>query len=62
MRLRQVICPCGLNALATGLPMFLVTDYEHITIGELKVGDTGHGITVTFKDEAITILALPLFL
>jgi hypothetical protein len=36
----------------TGAPMFSFADYEHVSIGELKVNGTGKGITVTFKDPA----------
>ena len=31
---------------------FSLTDYEHVSIGEVQVGGTGKGITVTFKDPA----------
>jgi hypothetical protein len=29
---------------------FSMADYEHVTISEVKNGDIGNGITVTFKD------------
>ena len=35
---------------ATGAPMFILTVYEHVSIGELQVNGIGRGITVTFKD------------
>ena len=38
--------------IATGAPMFFLTYYEHVNIGEVKVNGTGTGITVTFKDPA----------
>ena len=37
---------------ATGAPMFFLTVYEHVSIGELQVNRIGKGITVTFKDSA----------
>jgi hypothetical protein len=40
------------GTMATGVPMFFITEYEHVTIGELQVDGIGKGITVTFKDEA----------
>jgi hypothetical protein len=39
-------------AVATGAPMMFLTEYEHVTISELKNGVIGTGITVTFKDPA----------
>jgi len=38
--------------MATGAPMFFVTEYEHVTIGESQVAGVGKGITITFKDES----------
>lgn len=40
------------GTMAIGAPMFFITEYEHVTIGELQVDSIGKGITVTFKDEA----------
>jgi hypothetical protein len=37
---------------AVGLPMISITEYEHVTISEVKNGGIGNGITVTFKDAA----------
>jgi hypothetical protein len=37
---------------ATGAPKFFLTDYEHVSIGELQVNGIGKGVTVTFKDPA----------
>ena len=37
---------------AFGLPMLVFTEYEHVTITEMKNGDDGQGITVIFKDSA----------
>ena len=36
----------------TGLTTFFLTDYEHVSIGEVQVGGKGQGITVTFKDPS----------
>ena len=35
--------------LASGAPMLLLTDYEHVMVSELKNGEVGAGITLTFK-------------
>jgi hypothetical protein len=36
----------------TGLTTFFLTDYEHVSIGEVQVGGKVEGITVTFKDHS----------
>ena len=40
----------GGMATATGAIMMFSTDYEHVTISEIKNAAIGTGITVTFKD------------
>ncbi len=42
----------GRGMMAVGAPMLSLTDYEHVTISEMKNGDIGNGITVTFKNAA----------
>ena len=42
----------GRGMEAFGVPMVSFTEYEHVTISEVKNGDIGNGITVTFKDAA----------
>lgn len=42
----------GGMATATGAIIMFSTDYEHVTISELKNGAVGTGITVIFKDPA----------
>jgi hypothetical protein len=42
----------GRGIEAFGVPMLSFTEYEHVTISEMKNGDIGTGITVTFKDAA----------
>jgi hypothetical protein len=39
-------------SMATGLPMMVATEYEHVMISESKNGSIGTGITVTFKDSS----------
>jgi hypothetical protein len=38
--------------MTAGVPTYSVTEYEHVSIGELQVDSTGQGITVTFKDAS----------
>jgi hypothetical protein len=40
----------GRMATAAGAIMMFSTDYEHVTISEIKNSAVGTGITVTFKD------------
>ena len=42
----------GGMATSAGAIMMLSTDYEHVTISEIKNAAVGNGITVTFKDPA----------
>ena len=42
----------GGMATAAGAIMMFSTDYEHVTISEIKNAAIGTGITVTFKDPA----------
>lgn len=42
----------GRMASATGAIMMFSTDYEHITISEIKNASVGAGITVVFKDPS----------
>jgi hypothetical protein len=37
---------------ATGAPMILVTEYEHVAISEFQINYVGQGITVSFKEPA----------
>jgi hypothetical protein len=37
---------------AMGVPMVFLTEYENLTIAEMKNADIGTGITVTFNDPA----------